>query len=61
MKQELDGGKRSLRDVEKSLEVAWDSINENMPTKPRLSPPDLDLLKVNLKKVDSQQAENKAA
>ena len=48
MKQELDGVKKSLRDVEKSLEAAWDSINdiqeetktqENMPTKPRLSSP----------------------
>ena len=28
MKQELDGVKKSLRDVEKSLEVAWDSIND---------------------------------
>ena len=51
MKQELNGAKNSLRDVEKSLEAAWDSINniqegknpqrlqENMPTKPRLSSP----------------------
>ena len=45
MKQELDGVKKSLRDVEKSLEAAWDSINDiqeetkNMPTKPRLSSP----------------------
>lgn len=28
MKQELDGVKKSLRDVEKSLEAAWDSIND---------------------------------
>ena len=28
MKQELDGVKKSLRDVEKSIEVAWDSIND---------------------------------
>ena len=28
MKQELDGVKKSLRDVEKSLEPAWDSIND---------------------------------
>ena len=27
MKQELNGAKNSLRDVEKSLEAAWDSIN----------------------------------
>ena len=48
MKQKLDGVKKSLKDVEKSLEAAWDSINdiqeetktqENMPTKPRLSSP----------------------
>jgi len=54
MKQELDGVKKFLRDVEKSIEAAWDSINdiqeetktqtpqrlqENMPTKPRLSSP----------------------
>ena len=29
MKQEFDGAKKSLRDVEKSLEAAWDSINDN--------------------------------
>ena len=28
MKQELDGVKRSLRDVEKAFEEAWDSIND---------------------------------
>ena len=28
MKQELDGVKKSLRDVEKALEEAWDSIND---------------------------------
>ena len=28
MKQELDGVKKSLREVEKSLEAAWDSIND---------------------------------
>ena len=28
MKQELEGVKASLRDVEKSLEAAWDSIND---------------------------------
>ena len=47
MKQELDGVKRFLRDEEKYLEAAWDSrrnknpqqLQENMPTKPRLSLP----------------------
>ena len=28
MKQEFDGAKKSLRDVEKSLEAAWNSIND---------------------------------
>ena len=28
MKQELDGVKKSPREVEKSLEAAWDSIND---------------------------------
>ena len=28
MKQELDGVKKSLRDVEKAFEEAWDSIND---------------------------------
>ena len=28
MKQERDGVKKSLRDVEKSIEAAWDSIND---------------------------------
>ena len=28
MKQKLDGVKKSLKDVEKSLEAAWDSIND---------------------------------
>ena len=45
MKQELDGVKKSLRHVEKSLEAAWDSIND----RPAQSKPQ--------KNVDSQQAE----
>ena len=70
MKQELDGVKKSLRDVEKSLEAAWDSINDiQEETKTHNDykktcqqsldshRQELDLLKVNLKKVDSQQAE----
>ena len=28
MKQELDGVKNSLKDVEKAFEEAWDSIND---------------------------------
>ena len=37
MKQELDGVKKSLRDVEKSLEAAWDSINDRpAPSKPQI-------------------------
>ena len=70
MKQELDGVKKSLRDVEKSIEAAWDSINdiqEEIKTHNDYKKTcqqsldshrqELDLLKVNLKKVDSQQAE----
>ena len=70
MKQELDGLKKSLRDVEKSIEAAWDSINDiQEETKTHNDykktcqqsldshRQELDLLKVNLKKVDSQQAE----
>ena len=70
MKQELDGVKKSLRDIEKSLEAAWDSINDiQEETKTHNDykktcqqsldshRQELDLLKVNLKKVDSQQAE----
>ena len=66
MKQELDGVKKSLRDVEKSIEAAWDSINDiQKETKThndykKTCQQSLDshrLLKVNLKKVDSQQAE----
>ena len=37
MKQELDGVKKSLRDVEKSLEAGWDSINDRpAPSKPQI-------------------------
>jgi len=70
MKQELDGVKKSLWDVEKSIEAAWDSINdiqEEIKTHndyKKTCQQSLDshrqesaLLKVNLKKVDSQQAE----
>ena len=70
MKQEPDGVKKSLRDVEKSLEAAWDSINdiqEETKTQNDYKKTcqqgldshcqELDLLKVNHKKVDSQQAE----
>ena len=70
MKQELDGVKKSLRNVEKSIEAAWDSINDiQEETKTHNDykktcqqtldshRQELDLLKVNLKKVDSQQAE----
>ena len=70
MKQEFDGAKKSLRDVEKSLEAAWDSINDiQEETKTHNDykktcqqsldshRQELNLLKVNLKKVDSQQAE----
>ena len=70
MKQELNGAKKSLRDVEKSLEAAWDLINDIQEgTKTHNDykktcqqsldshRQELDLLKVNLKKVDSQQAE----
>lgn len=70
MKQELDGVKKSLRDVEKSIEAAWNSINgiqEEIKTHNDYKKTcqqsldahrqELDLLKVNLKKVDSQQAE----
>ena len=70
MKQQLEGVKASLRDVEKSVEAAWDSINyiqeetkthndwkktcqQNLASHHQ----ELDLLKVNLKKVDRQQAE----
>ena len=68
MKQELDDVKKSLRDVEKSLEAAWDSINDiQEETKTHNDykktwqqsldshRQELDLLKVNFKKVDSQQ------
>ena len=70
MKQEFDGVKKSLRDVEKALEAAWDSINdiqEETKTDNDYKKTcqqildshrqELDLLTVNLKKVDSQQAE----
>jgi len=70
MKQELDGVKKSLRDVEKSIEAAWDSINDiqeeiktHIDYKKKCQRSldshrqELDLLKVNLKKADSQQAE----
>ena len=70
MKQELDGVKKSQRDVEKSLEAAWDSINDIQEEAKTHNDykktcqqsldsyrQELDLLKVNLKKVDSQQAE----
>ena len=70
MKQEFDGVKKSLRDVEKALEAAWDSINdiqEETKTDNDYKKTcqqildshrqELDLLAVNLKKVDSQQAE----
>ena len=70
MKQEFDGVKKSLRDVEKALEAAWDSINDiQEETKTHNDykktcqqildshRQELDLLTVNLKQVDSQQAE----
>ena len=73
MKRELEGVEASLRDVEKSLETAWDSINDiqeetrthndnkkkHMPCQQNLNShrQELDLLKVNLTKGDSQQAE----
>ena len=70
MKQELDSVKKSLRDVEKSLDATWDSINDiQEETKTHNDDKktcqqslgshrqELDLLKVNSKKVDSQQAE----
>jgi len=70
MEQELDGVKKSLRDLEKSIKAAWDSINDiQEETKTHNDYKktcqqsldshcqELDLLKVNCKKVDSQQAE----
>ena len=45
MKQELDGVKKSLRDVEKSLEAAWDSIND----RPAQSKPQIKLTANKLK------------
>ena len=70
MKQELDGVKKSLRDVEKAFEEAWDSINDireetkthndyKTTCQQSLDPhrQELDLLKANFKKADSQRAE----
>lgn len=70
MKQELEGVKMSLRAVEKSLESAWDSINDLQEDTKTLNDykktcqqnldshrQELDLVKVKLTKMDSHQAE----
>ena len=68
MKQELDGVKKSLRDVEKSLELAWDSINDiqeetktHNDYKQSLDShrQELDLLKVTSKKLTANKLKSK--
>ena len=68
MKQELDGVKKSLRDVEKSLELAWDSINDiqeetktHNDYKQSLGShrQELDLLKVTSKKLTANKLKSK--
>ena len=68
MKQELDGVKKSPREVEKSLEAAWDSINDiqeetktHNDYKQSLDShrQELDLLKVTSKKLTANKLKSK--